>query len=166
MWINEDYFSDYIDEIQALGYTVTASSAAPVTNTASTPEPFTVEAYEPAKTMWATSEVNCRSGASTSYEKVGSLSQYDEDTNSINTYEFTDTDPEVIDSFEEQLDAEEETIVEETVEETIAEPENEDEIFIENMRSAPYMLVSIGLCVVFGIVAVFMIIKLSKRRRK
>lgn len=82
--------ANHIDELKALGYTnvdysaVTGSSNAATptkaqpTEPAKTPEPFTVETYNPAKTMWATQIVNCREGASTEYNKVGSLKEHEQ----------------------------------------------------------------------------------------
>lgn len=82
--------ANHIDELKALGYTnvdysaVTGSSnAATHTQTqpaesVKTPEPFTVETYNPAKTMWTTQIVNCREGASTEYNKVGSLKEHEQ----------------------------------------------------------------------------------------
>ncbi len=86
--VNKGLFPNYVDEIKALGYTdvdyspVTggASNTAPVQEDTPTPAPepaaFTVEDM-PETPMWATSEVNCRNGASTDYAKVGSLKQND-----------------------------------------------------------------------------------------
>lgn len=169
--------ADYVDSLKSAGclssgYTLPGTSApatteTPASDTGSTPaaEP----APEPAKTeftvedmadtdMWATQQVNVRDGADTTYNKVGTLSQYDkvvvngkastgwyriktedgsaqyvsdkfltsedpsnrtvnvydEETGMVNTYEFEDTDPEVIDE-----------IVEELKEESKAEPEEE-----------------------------------------
>lgn len=80
----------HIDDLKALGYTnidysaVTGSSNAATptqaqpTEPAKTPEPFTVETYNPAKTMWAIQIVNCRDGASTEYNKVGSLKEHEQ----------------------------------------------------------------------------------------
>lgn len=171
-----DCLGSYVDELKAAGclssgYTLPGTSApateTPASDTGSAPvaEP----APEPAKTeftvedmpdtdMWATQQVNVRDGADTTYNKVGTLSQYDkvvvngkastgwyriktedgsaqyvsdkflttedpsnrtvnvydEETGMVNTYEFEDTDPEVIDE-----------IVEELKEESKAEPEEE-----------------------------------------
>lgn len=89
-FINHGCFSGYVEDLKALGYTnvdysaVTGSSNATTpTQTqpaepAKTPEPFTVEAYSPAKTMWTTQNVNCREGASTEYNKVGSLKEHEQ----------------------------------------------------------------------------------------
>lgn len=171
-------FTAYVDELKAAGclpsdYTLPGTSAPaptepPATDTGSTPAAET-PAPEPAKTeftvedmpdtdMWATQQVNVRDGADTTYNKVGTLSQYDkvvvngkastgwyriktedgsaqyvsdkfltsedpadrkvtlynEETGMVSTYEFEDTDPEVIDE-----------IVEELKEESKAEPEEE-----------------------------------------
>ena len=156
-FINQGRFSNHVEELKALGFTDVDYS--PVlgggskSNTSqqpvATPEPFTVEPYSPAKTMWATSEVNCRAGAGTSYQKVGSLKKHEEvkvtgvasngwyeitkedgtkiyvsnkylseenpsdrvvydvneETGKVTTYEFKDTDPEVIDEKVEELTA-------------------------------------------------------------
>lgn len=167
-------FTTYVDELKAAGclpsdYTLPGTSApateTPAADTGSAPaaepapEPvkteFTVEDM-PDTDMWATQQVNVRSGADTTYNKVATLSQYDkvvvngkastgwyrlktedgseqyvsdkflttedpsnrtvnvydENTGKVNTYEFEDTDPEVIDE-----------IVEEIKEESKAEPE-------------------------------------------
>lgn len=137
-----------VEQLKAMGYTDVNYSKAgnkksqsTTTQPSKTPEPFTVEPYNPAKTMWATSKVNCRAGAGTSYQKVGSLKKHEEvkvtgvasngwyeitkedgtkiyvsnkylseenpsdrvvydvneETGKVTTYEFKDTDPEVID---------------------------------------------------------------------
>ena len=224
------YLTEYEDEFKALGYIPSNSSTStPAINPAPAPElePFTVEMYSPAKTMWATGVVNCRSGASTSYEKVSSLAQYeevsvtgvastgwyevtkddgtkiyvsnnylteedpnistvydyDEETNSINTYEFTATDPEIIDALEEQLDAEEETtIAEEVVTEAFEEPETivketieeeSTEIIAEDMldnsqennTSPQYLLIIIGICTLTGIVGGIVVVKKARKEK-
>lgn len=236
LWINEGYFGDYIEQIQALGYSVTAASApsAPST-TESTPAPapqpeaFTVEPYDPPKTMWATSEVNCREGASTSYAKVDSLKQYDEVTvtgvastgwyeidrngtkiyvsnkyltdvdphnrtvydydaenHEMNAYEFSDTDPNVIDRFEESLEPEETTVEEPTteateetsVEETIEAPTEESTEEVEyvtlsrweslkyNAVHAPYMIVAIVILFIFFVISVVMTYFTFRKKRR
>lgn len=83
-------FANHVNDLKALGYTnvdysAVAGSSKTTTPTqtqpaepAKTPEPFTVEAYNPAKTMWATDEVNCREGASTDYSKVGGLKKHEQ----------------------------------------------------------------------------------------
>ncbi len=146
--------SEIIEQLKAMGYTDVNYGSIGIkkaqsnnTQSATTPEPFTVEPYNPAKTMWATSEVNCRTGAGTSYQKVGSLKKHEEvkvtgvasngwyeitkedgtkiyvsnkylseenpsdrvvydvneETGKVTTYEFKDTDPEVIDEKVEEL---------------------------------------------------------------
>lgn len=85
--IKEDgLFVGYIDEFKQKGYissdfqlssNSTGTQAQP-TEPAKTPEPFTVETYNPAKTMWAIQIVNCREGASTEYNKVGSLKEHEQ----------------------------------------------------------------------------------------
>lgn len=235
-WINEGYFGDYIEQIQALGYSVTAASAPSAPSTtestpAPTPEPeaFTVEPYNPPKTMWATSEVNCREGASTSYAKVDSLKQYDEVTvtgvastgwyeidrngtkiyvsnkyltdvdphnrtvydydaenHEMNAYEFTDTDPKVIDQFEESLEPEETTVEESTtevaeettVEETIEEPTEESTEEVEYVTLSrwetlkyhavhePYMLVAIGIFFIFFVISAVMTYRTFRKKKR
>ena len=156
-FINYGMFPNYVDELKALGFTDVdyspvlggGSKTNTTQQTTQTPEPFTVEPYNPTKTMWATSEVNCRAGAGTSYQKVGSLKKHEEvkvtgvasngwyeitkedgtkiyvsnkylseenpsdrvvydvneETGKVTTYEFKDTDPEVIDEKVEALTA-------------------------------------------------------------
>lgn len=147
-FVDHNKFKNHYEDLKALGYTDVVYPTNGNTNTQTqttaeqtTPEPFTVEPYNPAKTMWATSEVNCRTGAGTSYQKVGSLKKHEEvkvtgvasngwyeitkedgtkiyvsnkylseenpsdrvvydvneETGKVTTYEFKDTDPEVID---------------------------------------------------------------------
>ena len=147
---------DIVEQLKAMGYTDVNYGSIGIkkaqsnnTQSATTPEPFTVEPYNPVKTMWATSEVNCRAGAGTSYQKVGSLKKHEEvkvtgvasngwyeitkedgtkiyvsnkylseenpsdrvvydvneETGKVTTYEFKDTDPEVIDEKVEELTA-------------------------------------------------------------
>ena len=147
---------DIVEQLKAMGYTDVNYGSIGIkkvqsnnTQSATTPEPFTVEPYNPTKTMWATSEVNCRAGAGTSYQKVGSLKKHEEvkvtgvasngwyeitkedgtkiyvsnkylseenpsdrvvydvneETGKVTTYEFKDTDPEVIDEKVEELTA-------------------------------------------------------------
>lgn len=84
-------FGSYVEELQAMGYTdvdyTPVLSPAPeesvtlpaATETpTSTPTAFTVTPLEPPKTMWATQQVNYRDGADTTYNKAGTLNQYDE----------------------------------------------------------------------------------------
>lgn len=84
-------FGSYVEELQEMGYTdvdyTPVLSPAPeesvtlpaATETpTSTPTAFTVTPLEPPKTMWATQQVNYRDGADTTYNKVGTLNQYDE----------------------------------------------------------------------------------------
>ena len=150
-YINHGKFSNHVEELKALGFTDVdyspvlgggnTTTQTQTTAEQTTPEPFTVEPYNPVKTMWSTSEVNCRTGAGTSYQKVGSLKKHEEvkvtgvasngwyeitkedgtkiyvsnkylseenpsdrvvydvneETGKVTTYEFKDTDPEVID---------------------------------------------------------------------
>ena len=88
--IDLGYWGNHVEELKAMGYTsVDYSAVTGSSNTATpaqtqpaepvkTPEPFTVEAYNPAKTMWATDEVNCREGSSTDYSKVGGLKKHEQ----------------------------------------------------------------------------------------
>ncbi len=87
--VNKGCFPNYVDELKALGYTDVdyspvnggTTNTAPAQTETPAPEPaaFTVEDI-PETPMWATSEVNCRDGASTDYAKVGSLKQNDQVT--------------------------------------------------------------------------------------
>lgn len=146
--VDHNKFKNHYEDLKVLGYTdvvyptnSNTTAQTQTTTTQATPEPFTVEPYNPTKTMWATSEVNCRAGAGTSYQKVGSLKKHEEvkvtgvasngwyeitkedgtkiyvsnkylseenpsdrvvydvneETGKVTTYEFKDTDPEVID---------------------------------------------------------------------
>lgn len=82
--------ANHVEELKAMGYTnvdyskaTGSSNSSTTTKTqptepAKTPEPFTVETYSSAKTMWATQIVNCREGASTEYNKVGSLKEHEQ----------------------------------------------------------------------------------------
>ena len=155
LFVNNGLFVNHYEDLKALGFTdvvyPTNSNTTQTQTTAeqTTPEPFTVEPYNPVKAMWATSEVNCRAGAGTSYQKVGSLKKHEEvkvtgvasngwyeitkedgtkiyvsnkylseenpsdrvvydvneETGKVTTYEFKDTDPEVIDEKVEELTA-------------------------------------------------------------
>ena len=82
-FIDKGRFTNYVEDLKALGYTdvdyspVTGGSSEPQpSEQESTPAPepaaFTVEDM-PETPMWAISEVNCRDGASTDYAKIGSL---------------------------------------------------------------------------------------------
>lgn len=82
--LNQGYLTEYVDELKSLGYISSGytlpssgSSAPTETNPASEPEPFTVEDMEDTP-MWATQTVNYRDGASTDYNKLGSLEQYEQ----------------------------------------------------------------------------------------
>lgn len=156
LFVNNGLFTNHYEDLKALGFTDVVyptngntNTQTQTTTTQTTPEPFTVEPYNPVKTMWATSEVNCRAGAGTSYQKVGSLKKHEEvkvtgvasngwyeitkedgtkfyvsnkylseenpsdrvvydvneETGKVTTYEFKDTDPEVIDEKVEELTA-------------------------------------------------------------
>lgn len=236
--MNQGYLLGYVDELKALGYidadyyppgaapaqatetpaTTTEQPSAPVVKE---PEPFTVEVMDPPVTMWVTANVNYRSGASTEYNKVGSLNQYDEvtvtgtastgwyeltfsdgtkvyvsnkylttedlhnrtvydyneDTGLVDNYEFTDTDPEVIDEIVEEIKStEEETTtesetesepetetVEPTEEQTVSEPETviEPEEIEENGTNWYTIYLIVGI-VIAAIIAVVMIVKKRK----
>ena len=179
---------EIIEQLKAMGYTDVDYSKAgnkskqATTQASTTQEPFTVEPYNPAKTMWATSEVNCRAGAGTSYQKVGSLKKHEEvkvtgvasngwyeitkedgtkiyvsnkylseenpsdrvvydvneETGKVTTYEFKDTDPEVIDEKVEELTATPEPTVAPTEKPTPA-PTVEPTI-APNVEPTPYVV--------------------------
>lgn len=85
--LNAGYLTDYVDELKALGYIsagytlsgtpAAESSTQASTETVSEPAPFTVDDMEDTP-MWATQAVNYRDGASTEYNKIGSLEQYEQ----------------------------------------------------------------------------------------
>ena len=85
--LDAGYLTDYVDELKSLGYisadyTPSGTSAAESSTqapaeTVSEPAPFTVEDMEDTP-MWAIQTVNYREGASTEYNKIGSLSQYEQ----------------------------------------------------------------------------------------
>ncbi|WP_026667587.1 SH3 domain-containing protein [Butyrivibrio sp. AE2005] len=84
-FIEEGYFKDYIDDFTNAGIPVTSSSNTP-NNTPTTEQnksnkktktEFTVEDVEP-YTAWTTKNCNIRSGADTTYDKIGSLKKYEE----------------------------------------------------------------------------------------
>ncbi len=76
-------FTDYVDDFKAAGITIDdngSSSNSPKSNTTSQPKQkteFTVEDVEP-YTAWTTKNCNIRSGADTTYDKVGSLKKFEE----------------------------------------------------------------------------------------
>lgn len=239
----EKAWGSHVDELKNMGYTDVDYSAVqgtaptqpveqptvpqtePVQNTQ--PEdpqepvvtPFSVEPIDPPKTMWATSEVNFRDGADTTYNKIGSLKQYEavtvngvastgwyrftkdgveeayvsgkylteedpsnrtvnvvEENGDLSVYEFTDTDPELIDAAIAQIEKENaaetetETVTEtEPVEETeaatepesVEEPESSETIENAGSRFIPdwwYAAGVIGILAVIGF-AIYMIIK-------
>ena len=180
---------DIVEQLKTMGYTDVNYGSIGIkkvqsnnTQSATTPEPFTVEPYNPTKTMWATSEVNCRTGAGTSYQKVGSLKKHEEvkvtgvasngwyeitkedgtkiyvsnkylseenhsdrvvydvneETGKVTTYEFKDTDPEVIDEKVEELTATPEPTVAPTEKPTPA-PTVEPTI-APNVEPTPYVV--------------------------
>ena len=105
-----------------------------------TPEPFTVEAFNPAKTMWATQIVNCREGASTEYNKVGSLTE-DEEVSvtgiaSTGWYQITREDGTIVYVSEKYL-TEKEPAKEEMVTETVNEAAEESPIIEEEATQEP-----------------------------
>ncbi len=85
--LDAGYLTDYVDELKSLGYISAGymlsgtpeaeSSSQPPAETVSEPAPFTVEDMENTP-MWATQVVNYRDGASTEYNKIGSLEQYEQ----------------------------------------------------------------------------------------
>lgn len=142
----------HVDDLKALGYTnvdysaVTGSSNAAIpaqtqpAEPAKTPEPFTVETYNPAKTMWATQIVNCREGASTEYNKVGSLTE-DEEVSvtgiaSTGWYQITREDGTIVYVSEKYL-TEKEPAKEEMVTETVSEATEESQIIEEEAIQEP-----------------------------
>lgn len=89
--VNAGAFPNHVDDLKSLGYTdvdysaVSGSSGGSNTSTSSTTEPtsapeptaFTVEDMEDTP-MWAIQTVNYRDGASTDYNKLGSLEKYEQ----------------------------------------------------------------------------------------
>lgn len=85
-YVSKGAFSNHVEDLKALGYTdvdysavsdSSGSSPAPAESEqppAPEPEAFTVEDMEDTP-MWATQTVNYREGASTDYDKIGSLEQ-------------------------------------------------------------------------------------------
>ncbi len=75
--------ADYVDEFREAGITIDdngSSSNNPKSNTTSQPKPkteYTVEDVEP-YSAWTTKNCNIRSGADTTYDKVGSLKKFEE----------------------------------------------------------------------------------------
>lgn len=79
--LDSGYLTGYVDELKSLGYisagyTLSGSSSEQV-QPISEPESFTVEDMEDTP-MWAIQIVNYRDGASTDYNKLGSLAQYEQ----------------------------------------------------------------------------------------
>ena len=155
--VNGGYFTDYVDDFIALGIPIggtntSASTTNETTQTASSKTEFTVTDVEPYN-AWATKDCNIRSGADTTYDKIGSLKQYEQvtvtgvastgwyrittsagteayisnslittddpsnreyttvnDSGEILTYEFEDTEPEIIDEIIEQIENPEEVV--------------------------------------------------------
>lgn len=241
----EKAWGTHVDELKNMGYTDVDYSAVQGTSPAQPAEqpsvqqtepaqntqpeelqepvvtPFSVEPIDPPKTMWTTSEVNIRDGADTTYNKIGSLKQYEavtvngvastgwyrftkdgveeayvsgkylteedpssrtvsvvEENGDLSVYEFTDTDPELIDAAIAQIEKENasetetETVTtteEEPAEETAAatepesmeEPESSESIEDDGSRFIPdwwYAAGVIGILAVIGF-AIYMIIK-------
>lgn len=84
--LDQGYLSSCVDELKSLGYISAGyssgsntSATTPDSAPSSTPEPaaFTVEDMEDTP-MWATQVVNYRDGASSDYNKLGSLDQYEQ----------------------------------------------------------------------------------------
>jgi len=83
--IGDGYFKDYVDDFENAGISVTSSGN--TQNNKSTTEQneskksvkteYTVEDIEP-YTAWVTKNCNIRSGADTTYDKVGSLNKFEE----------------------------------------------------------------------------------------
>ncbi|MCI7040740.1 MAG: SH3 domain-containing protein [Lachnospiraceae bacterium] len=152
IYVDRGYLNNHIDDLKALGYTnvdysaVTGSSnAATPTQTqpaepAKTPDPFTVETYNPAKTMWATQIVNCREGASIEYNKIGSLTE-DEEVSvtgiaSTGWYQITREDGTIVYVSEKYL-TEKEPTKEEIVTEMVSEAAEESQIKEEEAIPEP-----------------------------
>lgn len=90
-YVSKGGFPNHVDDLKALGYTDvdysavsgssgSSSTSAPAESTSEpAPEPaaFTVEDMEDTP-MWATQVVNYRDGASSDYNKLGSLEQYEQ----------------------------------------------------------------------------------------
>lgn len=87
--LDQGYLTGYVDELKSLGYISAGyaggGSSVPAQTETTDPEPapepaaFTVEDMEDTP-MWATQVVNYRDGASTDYNKLGSLEQYEQVT--------------------------------------------------------------------------------------
>lgn len=89
--VNRGVFPNHVDDLKALGYTdvdysavsgssggsSTSASAESTSEPASEPAAFTVEDMEDTP-MWAIQVVNYRDGASSDYNKLGSLDQYEQ----------------------------------------------------------------------------------------
>lgn len=150
-FIDYGYFGNHVEDLKAMGYTtvdysaVTGSLNSSTTKTqpaepAKTPESFTVEAYSPAKTMWATQIVNCREGASIEYNKIGSLTE-DEEVSvtgiaSTGWYQITREDGTIVYVSEKYL-TEKEPTTEEMVIEMVSEAAEESQIKEEEAIPEP-----------------------------
>ena len=188
----------HVEDLKALGYTdvdysavtgksnssASASTQEQPSEPAKTPTPFTVELYDPAKPMWAIQIVNCREGASTEYNKVGSLKEHEQvnvtgvastgwyqitkedgvkvvEESQIKEEEATPEPPEpTLEPTPEQTATPEPTIepTMEPTQEPTAEPVVEptvDDTTIERNSSTPYIVAGIiGILVIAGIVVV------------
>ena len=78
--IDQGYLTGYVEELKSLGY-ISSGYTPPATSSSPAPTPtpasFTVEDMEDTL-MWATQIVNYRDGASTDYNKLGSLGKYEQ----------------------------------------------------------------------------------------
>lgn len=150
--VDAGYLNNHVEELKTLGYTnvdysaaTGSSNAATPTQTqpvepAKTPEPFTVETYSPAKTMWATQIVNCREGASTEYNKVDSLKEHEQvnvtGVASTGWYQITREDGTIVYVSEKYL-TEKEPTKEEIVTEMVSEAAEESQIKEEEAIPEP-----------------------------
>ena len=86
-YLDKGYLTGYVEELRqsgyiSSGYTLNADSSTPPAGEETSkekkePEPFTIEAFDPEKIMWASQEVNYRDGASVAYNKLGSLQKHE-----------------------------------------------------------------------------------------
>ena len=83
--IDQGHLTGYVDELKSLGYIgagytppgSSTSASSPESAPVPGPESFSVTDMEDTP-MWATQNVNYRSGASTDYDKLGSLEQHEQ----------------------------------------------------------------------------------------
>lgn len=145
--VDTGMFPNHIDDLKALGYTdvdyshATSGTSEPQPATqenASAPDPtaFTVEDM-PETPMWAASEVNYRDGASTDYNKIGSLTKDEEVTvngrASTGWYRFVLADGTEAYVSDKYLTAEDPNVATEP-EEAAPEPEPEEEPVAEEPK--------------------------------